>query len=43
VAVARVGDDLVLVGDLGWENMSGDEPNVRSLIARAVERLRAAS
>lgn len=43
VAVARSGDDLVLVADLGWENMSGDEPIVRSLIATAVERLRAAS
>ncbi|GAA0924599.1 hypothetical protein Vau01_060370 [Virgisporangium aurantiacum] len=43
VAVARTGDDLVLVGDLGWENMSGEEPVVRTLIATAVDRLRAAS
>jgi hypothetical protein len=43
VAVARSGDDLVLVADLGWENMSGEEPVVRALIATAVERLRAAS
>jgi hypothetical protein len=43
VAVARLGDDLVLVGDLGWENMSGDEPNVRTLIPVAVDRLRTAS
>lgn len=43
VAVARVGDDLVLIGDLGWENMSGEEPVVRTLVTTAVERLRAAS
>ena len=43
VAVARSADDLVLVGDLGWENMSGEEPNVRTLITAAITRLRAAS
>jgi hypothetical protein len=43
VAVARSGDDVVLISDLGWENISGEEPVVRKLIATAVDRLRAAS
>jgi hypothetical protein len=42
-AAALVGDDVVLVADLGWENMSGEEPAVRSLITQAVLRLRATS
>jgi hypothetical protein len=41
VAVARVGDDLVLVADLGWETMNGEETTVRSLITAAVQRVRA--
>jgi hypothetical protein len=40
-AVARVGDDLVLVADLGWETMNGDEVTVKTLIAAAVQRARA--
>lgn len=43
VAVARSGDDLVLVSDLGWENLGGEEPTVRALITAAITRLRAAS
>jgi hypothetical protein len=43
VAVARVGDDLVLVADLGWETMNGEETTVRTLIAAAVTRVRAAT
>jgi hypothetical protein len=43
VAVARVGDHLVLVADLGWETTGGDEAVVRRLIVTAVERLRAAT
>lgn len=42
VAVARVGDDLVLVADLGWETMNGEETTVRTLITAAVQRVRAA-
>lgn len=41
-AVARVGDDLVLVADLGWEATNGDEVLVRTLIAAAAQRARAA-
>jgi hypothetical protein len=43
VALARVGDDLVLLADLGWETASGEESKVRRLIVTAVERVRAAS
>jgi hypothetical protein len=43
VAVARVGDDLVLVADLGWETLNGDEATVRTLVTAAVQRVRAAS
>jgi hypothetical protein len=43
VALARVGDDLVLVTDLGWETSGGDEAVVRRLIVTAVGRLRAAT
>jgi hypothetical protein len=41
VAVARVGDNLVLVADLGWETLNGDESTVRTLIVAAVQRVRA--
>jgi hypothetical protein len=43
VGVARVGDDIVLVADLGWETTGGDESRVRRLVVTAVERLRAAT
>ncbi|MDG4786646.1 hypothetical protein O7626_12005 [Micromonospora sp. WMMD1102] len=41
--VARVGDHVTVVADLGWENASGDESFVRNLTAKAVERLRSAA
>ncbi|MFY1691839.1 hypothetical protein [Plantactinospora sp. WMMB782] len=41
--VARVGDHITVVADLGWENASGDESFVRELAAKAVERLRTAA
>ncbi|GIE30720.1 hypothetical protein Ait01nite_037650 [Actinoplanes italicus] len=37
-AVSRVGDAIVVVADLGWENMDGSEPLVRDLITKARER-----
>lgn len=40
VVVARVGDYVTVVADLGWETASGDEQYVRQLAAKAVERLR---
>lgn len=40
VVVARVGDYITVVADLGWESASGDEEYVRQLAAKAVERLR---
>ncbi|WP_159104463.1 hypothetical protein [Plantactinospora sp. BB1] len=40
--LARVGDHVTVVADLGWESASGAEPYVRDLAAKAVERLRAA-
>ncbi|MEE6261543.1 hypothetical protein [Plantactinospora sonchi] len=39
--VARVGDHVTVVADLGWENSDGDESDVRRLATKAVERLRA--
>jgi hypothetical protein len=41
VVVARVGDYITVLADLGWETASGDERYVRQLAAKAVERLRA--
>ncbi|MFC0532399.1 hypothetical protein [Phytohabitans kaempferiae] len=41
VAVARVGDHITVVANLGWESASGDEQYVRELVATAVDRLRA--
>ncbi|MEE6261542.1 hypothetical protein [Plantactinospora sonchi] len=40
--IARVGDHVTVVADLGWENAGGSEPELRLLAAKAVERLRAA-
>jgi hypothetical protein len=40
VVVARVGDYVMVVADLGWETASGDEPFVRQLVTKAVDRLR---
>ncbi|BBH69268.1 hypothetical protein ACTI_59530 [Actinoplanes sp. OR16] len=37
-ALSRVGDAIVVVADLGWENMGGSEDLVRSLITKAEER-----
>ncbi|WP_229068964.1 hypothetical protein [Actinoplanes sp. DH11] len=37
-AMSRVGDAVVVVADLGWENLGGDEKLVRDLIAKAEER-----
>jgi hypothetical protein len=37
-ALARVGDAIIVVADLGWENMDGSEPLVRDLIAKARQR-----
>ncbi|MDI6102138.1 hypothetical protein QLQ12_26315 [Actinoplanes sp. NEAU-A12] len=37
-AVATVNDAVVVVTDLGWENMGGDESLVRELIAKAKQR-----
>ncbi|MEO3819628.1 hypothetical protein [Plantactinospora sp. B24E8] len=39
--IARVGDHVTVLADLGWENASGDEPKLRQLATKAVERLRA--
>jgi len=43
IALARLGDHLVLVTDLGWETSAGDEAAVRRLIVTAVGRLQAAT
>ncbi|MBO3737390.1 hypothetical protein [Actinoplanes flavus] len=40
-AVARVGDVVVVVADMGWENMDGSETLVRELIAKARTRAEA--
>ncbi|WP_422768771.1 hypothetical protein ACN28C_18395 [Plantactinospora sp. WMMC1484] len=40
--LARVGDHIMVLADLGWENASGTESYVRRLAPKAVERLRAA-
>jgi hypothetical protein len=37
-ALARVGDVIVVVTDLGWENIGGSEKLVRELIGKAVQR-----
>ncbi|MEV6305463.1 hypothetical protein AB0M02_39035 [Actinoplanes sp. NPDC051861] len=37
-AMARVDDAIVVVTDLGWENLGGDEKLVKELIAKAVQR-----
>ncbi|MEU4625149.1 hypothetical protein AB0G04_34890 [Actinoplanes sp. NPDC023801] len=37
-ALTRVGDAVIVVADLGWENMDGSEPLVRELITKARER-----
>ncbi len=37
-ALARVGDMIVVVTDLGWENTGGSEKLVRELIGKAVQR-----
>jgi len=37
-ALARVGDVIVVVADLGWENIGGSEKLVRKLIGKAVQR-----
>jgi hypothetical protein len=37
-ALARAGDVIVVVADLGWENTGGSEKLVRELIGKAVER-----
>lgn len=37
-ALTRVGDAVVVVADLGWENAGGDEKLVRDLIAKAERR-----
>jgi hypothetical protein len=37
-ALTRVNDVIVVVADLGWENMDGSEPLVRGLIAKARDR-----
>jgi hypothetical protein len=42
VLVARVGDHILVVADLGWESTSGDEPYVKRLAGSAVQRLRTA-
>ncbi|MGY0236895.1 hypothetical protein [Longispora urticae] len=38
VALVRVGDVIVLVSDLGWENDNGHEAELRQVAAKAVER-----
>jgi hypothetical protein len=40
-ALARVGDAIVVVTDLGWENTGGSEKLVRDLIGKAADRARA--
>lgn len=40
--IARVGDHVTVLADLGWENASGDEPKLRQLATKAVGRLRVA-
>jgi len=42
VVVARVGDYITVVADLGWESAGGDEQRVRQLATTAADRLRAA-
>ncbi|MEU4689665.1 hypothetical protein [Actinoplanes sp. NPDC023714] len=37
-ALSVVGDAVVVVADMGWENMGGSEDLVRSLITKAEER-----
>jgi hypothetical protein len=37
-ALARAGDVIVVIADLGWENTGGSEELARELISRAVER-----
>lgn len=37
-ALATVNDAVVVVADLGWENMGGDEKLVRDLIGKAKQR-----
>jgi hypothetical protein len=39
-ALARVGDAVLVVADLGWEFAGGDERKVRALTKKAVERAR---
>jgi hypothetical protein len=41
-ALARVGDMIVVVTDLGWENAGGSEALVRELIGKAAQRARTA-
>ena len=40
IVVARVGDYITVVADLGWENINGDEAYVRAMSVKAVDRLR---
>ncbi|MFC7549002.1 hypothetical protein [Plantactinospora sp. GCM10030261] len=42
VVLARVGDHLLVLADLGWENAGGSEEYVRALAPKAVDRLRTA-
>jgi hypothetical protein len=37
-ALARTGDMIVVVADIGWENLDGSEKLVRDLIGKAVRR-----
>jgi hypothetical protein len=37
-ALARTGDMIVVVADIGWENLDGSEKMVRDLIGKAVQR-----
>ncbi|MFC7531603.1 hypothetical protein [Actinoplanes sp. GCM10030250] len=40
-ALARVDDAIVVVTDMGWENLGGSEKLVRDLIGKAAERAKA--
>jgi len=37
-ALARTGDIIVVVADIGWENLDGSDRSVRDLIGKAVQR-----
>jgi hypothetical protein len=39
LAVVRVGDIVVIVGDLGYEDASGQESTVRGLVPAALSRV----